>query len=250
VRRSHERGAAHRPRTEHWAGVRTGWVVAALCAGLLISSCVLVPSSVTERQPQTHRTLPDRMRNPPPHTNRRSALTTAPAPAAWPATETVGTSLEGRPIVLLRFGASQHRVLIGGGVHGNETGAAVASSFAHFLATHRSFVPSATEVDVIVRANPDGCAHHRRTNARGVDINRNFPSAWRHSTAAGGTSGSSPASEAETRALIEVLSRGYARIVSLHSSGGLIDFDGKGEALANRMASAAHVSVKRHSVRS
>ena len=54
--------------------------------------------------------------------------------------------------------------------------------------------------------NPDGAARHDRQNARGVDLNRNYPRRWKPLT---GTfySGPRPASEPETRAMMRFLDR-------------------------------------------
>jgi predicted deacylase len=59
---------------------------------------------------------------------------------------------------------------------------------------------------VVPRYNPDGRARGRRQNARGVDLNRNYPASWRR---AGGyyNSGRRPASEPETRAMMSFLKR-------------------------------------------
>jgi protein MpaA len=51
--------------------------------------------------------------------------------------------------------------------------------------------------------NPDGRAAATRQNARGVDLNRNFPSEWE----ALGVSGPRPMSEPETRAAVRLIRR-------------------------------------------
>jgi hypothetical protein len=64
-----------------------------------------------------------------------------------------------------------------------------------------------------------------------VNLNRNFPSReWRPEMVDGLSAGAQPASEPETRAMMQVLDGGYARVVSLHSRGPLVDYDGPGGA--------------------
>jgi protein MpaA len=83
---------------------------------------------------------------------------------------------------------------------------------------------------VILSVNPDGALQGTRSNANGVDLNRNWPAAnWSPDTVYhkvhGGTEqdirlspGESPASEAETHALLACLKRLQPRtVVSLHA---------------------------------
>jgi murein peptide amidase A len=178
-------------------------------------------------------------------TSAESSRTPAmPAPhTVW----TVGYSLQNRPIVAETFGTGPRRILIFGGIHGNEFGGPVAQQFLAYVRANPSAVPAGTELDIIADANPDGSAIHGRGNANNVDINRNFPSAnWVDTPNLHGTlAGVRPASEPETLVLLALLDeQHYARIVSLHSAGGLIDFDGPGgRAIAHRMAEAAHTKV-------
>ena len=61
-------------------------------------------------------------------------------------------------------------VLVVGCIHGNETaGMAVARRLA------RAAAPRRTDLWVVPTINPDGVAAGTRGNARGVDLNRNFP---------------------------------------------------------------------------
>lgn len=165
------------------------------------------------------------------------------------ATAIIGTSVNGRPIALYSFGSGTRRVLLVGGMHGNEYGADVAEKFVIYLAANPSAVPSGTALDVVACANPDGRAAGRRTNAHNVDLNRNFPSHnWsRHGAGGGASAGIRPDSEPETRALVSLMAQNrYARVIALHSKGGLIDYDGKGGwTLAKRIGRAAHVRVVR-----
>jgi predicted deacylase len=155
----------------------------------------------------------------------------------------VGISVRKRAITLVRFGSGKRRILIVGGIHGDEAGIPVARSFVAYLRAHPSAVPSATEIDVLACANPDGYSKRTRGNARNVDLNRNFPSrTWRKLRWGRLTSGARQASEPETRALVKLLERRYVRVISLHSSGGLVVGSGaRGRALARAIAKASRM---------
>jgi murein peptide amidase A len=173
---------------------------------------------------------------------------TTPTPSQSP-TRSVGLTVRGRAIVLETFGSGPRHILLVGGIHGNEYGGPVTAKFAAYLRAHPSVIPSGTQVDVIANANPDGTARGRRGNAHNVDINRNFPSRnWSRKRGQGGTSpGARPGSEPETKALLSVLASGnYIRVVSMHSRGGILDYDGAGGwTLARRMSRASRVPVHR-----
>ncbi|GEM_PF-926045 len=161
------------------------------------------------------------------------------------ATMTIGSSYLGRAITVTQFGAGSRRLLIVGGVHGNESGTAVAGQFTAYLLAHPAALPSGARIDVIACANPDGYARHLRGNARNVDLNRNLPTAnWRRKLSAlnepGGsdlTGGAAPGSEPETKALLAYLRGGFSVVVSLHSRAGILDCAGPGAlALGRRLS--------------
>jgi protein MpaA len=139
------------------------------------------------------------------------------------------------------------RVLVVGGVHGNEYGAAVARSLADYLAEHPDAIPAGRRIDVIWCLNPDGRAHGLRGNAHQVDLNRNLPTSNWHGTLDSRdysaqldlNGGSAPASEPETRALLDVLKTGYRSVISLHSQGGIVDYNGPGGAALAAIVSRA-----------
>jgi predicted deacylase len=87
----------------------------------------------------------------------------------------VGRSVEGRRIVAVRVGeTAPFRVLVVGSIHGAETaGQAVVRRLRELRP------PAGTELWTVRTVNPDGVAAGTRQNARGVDLNRNFPAAWR-----------------------------------------------------------------------
>ena len=115
-----------------------------------------------------------------------------------------GTSAEGRAIMVERRCEPQaiHDVLVVGVIHGNETaGLPIVRRLA------RSAVPPRTCYWLLEALNPDGRARGTRQNARGVDLNRNFPIGWRAGGRAFDTyfSGPALASEPETRAAMAIV---------------------------------------------
>ena len=123
------------------------------------------------------------------------------APAAGAAARSrervrLGRSVRGRRIDAVRLGdtAARRTVLVVGAVHGDEpAGRAVARRL------ETGPLPRRTDLWVVRDLNPDGHAARTRVNARGVDLNRNFPHRWRRLSRGRFFSGPRPASEPETR---------------------------------------------------
>jgi len=130
--------------------------------------------------------------------------------------------------------------LILGGMHGDEPKSVhVAAMLLELLMQDRQAASRGWIIVPIV--NPDGYAIRSRRNARGVDLNRNYPTAdWQHASPRSRMyGGRTPASEPETRTLIRLIRRRQpARIISIHSiSHGLYcnNYDGPARGLAQRM---------------
>ncbi len=120
----------------------------------------------------------------------------------------VGESREGRPIVASRLGDpdSPRKAIVVGLIHGDEpAGLAVTREI------RRTWGPRLSGVDlwVIDTFNPDGLRRRRRQNARGVDLNRNFPYRWRANGRRGSRywGGTKPLSEPESRAVRKLVLR-------------------------------------------
>jgi murein peptide amidase A len=123
--------------------------------------------------------------------------------AAALATLVIGHSVQGRPIVATRVGdpAAPVHVLVVGDVHGNEpAGEAIVARLKRERLSGVAFW-------LVRTANPDGRAHDTRQNARGVDLNRNFPYRWAPGALGTYYPGPRAASEPETRALMTLVRR-------------------------------------------
>lgn len=140
-----------------------------------------------------------------------AALLLAPTLAgARDQTQRYGRSVHGRGLTVLTRGADPigangvTDVLAVGSIHGNErAGAAVV---AHL---HRARVPAGQRWWLVTSINPDGVRAGTRQNARGVDLNRNFPYRWRRSGQPWDTyfPGTRAASEPETHAVQALIQR-------------------------------------------
>jgi hypothetical protein len=134
-----------------------------------------------------------------------AAATLAPA-AALPQRIEAGRSVQGRRIVAVRRGRADApvRVLVSGSIHGTEpAGHAVVARL------RRLAPPDGVQVWTARSFNPDGVERGTRQNARGVDLNRNFPSRWRGGGRPFATyyPGPRAASEPETRAHMRLVRR-------------------------------------------
>ncbi|HEX8104130.1 MAG TPA: DUF2817 domain-containing protein [Solirubrobacteraceae bacterium] len=139
----------------------------------------------------------------------RRALLAFALLAALPANaaaETFGRSVDGRALKVTRLGPvdAPRTILAVGSVHGDET-----AGHAVIRALRRRTPPPGVQVHLVTTANPDGVRAGTRQNARGVDLNRNFPRRWRAAGRRGDVyyPGPRAASEPETRALARLVRR-------------------------------------------
>ena len=147
--------------------------------------------------------------------------------------ETIGHSVEGRPIVATVSGDAEAplRVLVVGCVHGNEpAGIPVARRLIASPPLRRA------RLWVVPSLNPDGVAAGTRGNAHGVDLNRNFPFDWRPLEGLE-YSGPGPLSEPESRAAARLIRRIAPDLtIWFHQPFGLVDRSGGEPAVERRFA--------------
>jgi murein peptide amidase A len=144
-----------------------------------------------------------------------------------------GQSVLGSPLHWLPPRSDSCRLLVMAGQHGEEADTTIALSRAL-----RSMLPEelSPDIGVILCANPDGMTRGTRGNARGIDLNRNFPAtSWQSHPSSSRwhideedfvsiLTGATPASEPETSALIALIEKcSPETIISLHGPLGCID---------------------------
>jgi murein peptide amidase A len=152
-------------------------------------------------------------------------------------------SQKGFPILARRIPAAKNgsrpvRILLLGGIHGDE----LTASAIVFQWMQRMPTASAQEFQwsIVPVVNPDGllAPTPKRVNANGVDLNRNFPTPgwqqeapryWAKVTRSDPRRfpGKAPLSEPESRWLNEEIERFQPQvIISVHAPFGVLDFDG------------------------
>lgn len=118
---------------------------------------------------------------------------------------TIGRSVDGRPIRAFRFGEvdAERSVLVVGSIHGDERAGIRITRRLRRIARPADGL----QLWVIDTVNPDGVRAHTRRNARGVDLNRNYPHRWRGGVprSSGYYPGPRAASEPETRAVMRLV---------------------------------------------
>lgn len=152
-------------------------------------------------------------------------------------------SVKGTPLYTRDIGErnGKLRVLVVGGIHGDElSSASVALHWVRLAGEEHVDMPQPIHWRFLPLLNPDGMLAQppRRVNATGVDLNRNFPTPnwerdaalyWQKRTGKDPRRwpGPKPLSEPETRFLHDQMQKFRPHlIVSIHAPYGVLDFDG------------------------
>jgi protein MpaA len=146
--------------------------------------------------------------------------------------EVLGKSAGGHDICgkLLPARTDSRRILLIGGVHGNETeGVSFMEQFVNEFALNQTSSPFNPTIYVLPVFNPDGFLNFHRGNANLVDLNRNMPTKdWSNSYSEEKYfPGKSPASEPETHIMTRLLDKFKPDfILSFHSWKPMINING------------------------
>lgn len=108
--------------------------------------------------------------------DKKSEIVTTPLTRKLKFRETIGYSVENRPIEAFIYGDGYKKILFVGGTHAGTEGNAVElmNMWNTYLSNNIHLIPDYYQVVIIPVHNPDGQAKGIRYNARGVDLNRNF----------------------------------------------------------------------------
>lgn len=146
-----------------------------------------------------------------------------------PRTFTIGYSVQGRPLVVHRLGNGPVRRALIGAIHGayEWNTAALMTRTLEYLLAHPHELPAEVTLFILPIANPDGYHAGRntlkgRTNANGVDLNRNWDHDWRADAFFGRcptSGGSAPFSEPETVAMRDfIIAARISEVIFCHSA--------------------------------
>lgn len=135
--------------------------------------------------------------------------------------EEVGRSVEGRPIYMTSFGEGDDLTLFFSCFHGSERATPrFAFDFVEHLHRNPDLLEEGKRVVIVPIQNPDGFVRGTRNNARGVDLNRNYPTRNWGQQPEGRRRvpfGEAPASEPETQMVLKLMSLLQpTKILSVH----------------------------------
>ncbi len=155
----------------------------------------------------------------------------------------LGTTRYDRPIVAEEFGESGPILYIMSAIHGSERTAVTFGERLRIPLQGGLAERAGVRVFYLGAANPDGIAAKTRHNHADIDLNRNFPS---DNFDPSGPGGSEPLTEPESIVIHDtVVAIDPTALISVHCCVGVIDWDGPGESLSSKMATAAGFPANR-----
>ena len=122
------------------------------------------------------------------------------------------------------------KILVIGVFHGDEPQG-------EFLIEEYLKIHSNSRLLFIPCLNPDGLELKQRTNANGVDLNRNFPTKnWQSGEKNEFFGGENPASEIETKFLVEVIKEYEPKLIlTLHAPFKIVNYDGPAKDISEKI---------------
>jgi protein MpaA len=152
----------------------------------------------------------------------------------------IGTTVLGRPIEAIHFVPPSYAkprdpAVLFGAIHGDEP---VSQLMLERLADELVERPPGRETWIIPVVNVDGLLAGTRNNANDVDLNRNFAStSWGTERRPGYNPGRSAEDQPESAALATLIDKiGAERLVAVHATYRMVNWDGRGEQLAREMS--------------
>ena len=160
----------------------------------------------------------------------------------------IGHTVLGRPIEAVHFtppdyARARPAALLFGAIHGDE---AVTQLMLERLADELIERPPGRDTWIIPCVNVDGVLAGTRNNANNVDLNRNFAATnWGNARRPGYHPGAAAEDQPETQALVALIERIDAqRLIALHSTFRMVNWDGKGEPLAHELSARCGYPVE------
>ncbi len=152
----------------------------------------------------------------------------------------IGQTVLGRPIEAVHFTPPSYAkprppAILFGAIHGDEP---VSQLMLERLADELIERPPGRDTWIIPVVNVDGLLAGTRNNANDVDLNRNFGSqSWGTQRRPGYNPGDAAEDQPETRALSALIDQiGAHRLIAVHATYRMVNWDGAGEQLAKEMA--------------
>jgi protein MpaA len=160
----------------------------------------------------------------------------------------IGHTVLGRPIEAVHFTPPSYAkprppALLFGAIHGDE---AVTQLMLERLADELVERPPGRDTWIVPVVNVDGVIAGSRNNANDVDLNRNFAStSWGTQRRPGYNPGDTAEDQPETQALVALIGRIKPhRIITVHATYRMVNWDGDGEQLASEMAARCGYPVE------